>query len=314
MNPNDSISDVNPSQHLTGEELQSIPLKRRKLDAGLYIVATPIGNLGDITLRAIETLHSVDHILAEDTRQTRKLLDAYNIKTSISAYHDHNAAKRVSKLIESLKTGQRLALVSDAGTPLISDPGFKLVRAAVEAEINIFPLPGASAVLAGLVKSGLPSDKFMFAGFLPPKSAARKTALKDFISLKATVILFETGPRIKACLEDIANILGDRKIVLIRELTKRYEEARHGTIQTLLNSVIETPPKGEIVLLISPDVNGGVWTEADVLEALKTQISESGVKRASADIAAQSKWAKRDVYQLALSMKSKLIKPDENKD
>ena len=314
MNPNDSISDSNPSQHLTGEELQSIPLKRRKLDAGLYVVSTPIGNLRDITLRGLETLHSADHILAEDTRQTRKLLGAYDIKTPLSAYHDHNAAKRVPKLIKELIAGQRLALVSDAGTPLVSDPGFKLVRAAVEAKIEVFPLPGASAVLAGLVKSGLPSDKFIFAGFLPPKSAARRTALQDFIALKATVILFETGPRIKACLQDIADILGERDIVLTRELTKRYEEARRGTALSLLKSMSKSPPKGEIVLLIAPAINGASWTEAKVKQALVNQIEKAGVKRASADIALQSGWAKRDVYQLALSLKSKSVKPDENKN
>ena len=215
-------------------------------------------------------------------------MSAYDIKTPLSAYHDHNAAKRVPKLIDALKTGQKLALVSDAGTPLVSDPGFKLVRAAVDAEIEIFPLPGASAVLAGLVKSGLPSDKFLFAGFLPPKSAARKTALKDFISLKATLILFETGPRLKACLIDIAEILGERKIVMTRELTKRYEEARHGTAQTLLESITQTPPKGEIVLLIGPAINAGLWTQAEVIKRLDTQIAKAGVKRASADIALQS--------------------------
>ena len=156
-----------------------------------------------------------DHILAEDTRQTRKLLDAYDIKTALSAYHDHNAAKRVPKLIQALDTGKSYALVSDAGTPLVSDPGFKLVRAAIEAKIEVYPLPGASAVLAGLVKSGLPSDQFMFAGFLPPKSAARKTALEAFARVKATLIFFETGPRIKACLQDIKAVLGERNICLL---------------------------------------------------------------------------------------------------
>jgi len=303
VNPDDSISDANPSQHLRGEELQSISLKSRILESGLYVVATPIGNLGDITVRALEVLHSADHILAEDTRQTQKLLDAYDIKTPISAYHDHNAAKRVPKLIEGLEAGQTYALVSDAGTPLISDPGFKLVRAAVAAKINVFPLPGASAVLAGLVKSGLPSDRFMFAGFFPTKSAARKTVLGDLARVKATLIFFETGPRVKNCLEDIAEILGTRQIVLTRELTKRYEEARHGTAETLLKSIDISPPKGEIVLLIGPPDDGELWEKEGVLNALKKLVPELGVKRASADIAEQSGWVKRDVYQLALSLK-----------
>ena len=244
-----------------------------------------------------------DHILAEDTRQTRKLLDAYDIKTPLSAYHDHNAAKRVPKLIEALDTGKSYALVSDAGTPLVSDPGFKLVRAAIEAKIDVYPLPGASAVLAGLVKSGLPSDQFMFAGFLPPKSAARKTALEAFVRVKATLIFFETGPRIKACLQDIKAVLGDRDIVLTRELTKRYEEARYGDADVLIASVEKTPSKGEIVLLVGPPQDGGLWNEAEVLAALEALMPEAGMKRASSDIAAQSGWAKRDVYQLALTLK-----------
>jgi len=238
---NDTISDTNPSQHLTGEELQSI-----SLEAGLYVVATPIGNLRDITLRALDTLRAADIILAEDTRQTRKILDAYDIRTSLTPYHDHNAAKRVPGVIKDLEAGKIIALVSDAGTPLVSDPGFKLVRAAVEAGIDVYPLPGASAVLAGLVKSGLPSDRFMFAGFLPPKSGARKTALEEFTSVKATLIFFETGPRIAACLKDMSDVLGTRDVVLTRELTKRYEEARHGSFASLIDSVTSEPPRGEL--------------------------------------------------------------------
>jgi len=294
----DSISDINPSQHLTGEELQSI-----SLEVGLYVVATPIGNLRDITLRALDTLRGADIILAEDTRQTRKLLDAYDIKTPLSPYHDHNAAKRVPGVIKDLDAGKIIALVSDAGTPLVSDPGFKLARAAIEAGIDVFPLPGASAVLAGLVKSGLPSDRFMFAGFLPPKSGARKTALEEFISVKATLILFETGPRIAACLKDMSSVLGERDVVLTRELTKRYEEARHGSFESLIDSVKAEPPRGELVLLVGPPKIGDRWREDEVISALKTQMPELGVKRASAEIAAQCGWPKRDVYQLALRLK-----------
>ena len=298
MTHNNSISDTPPSQHLTGEELQSI-----SLETGLYVVATPIGNLRDITLRALDTLRAADIILAEDTRQTRKLLDAYDIQTPLSPYHDHNAAKRVPGVIKELEDGKVVALVSDAGTPLVSDPGFKLVRAAIEAEIDVFPLPGASAVLAGLVKSGLPSDRFLFAGFLPPKSGARKTALEDFTSLKSTLVFFETGPRIAACLKDMSGVLGDRDVVLTRELTKRYEEARHGSFESLIESVSAEPPRGELVLLVGPPKTGDRWSEAEVISALNVQISELGVKRASAEIAAQCGWPKRDVYQLALKLK-----------
>lgn len=303
MTQHNSISDTNSSQHLTGEELQSLSIKAASLEPGLYVVATPIGNLRDITLRALDTLSGADIILAEDTRQTRKLLTAYDITTPLSPYHDHNAAKRVPGVIKDLEAGKVIALVSDAGTPLVSDPGFKLVRAAVEAGIDVFPLPGASAVLAGLVKSGLPSDRFMFAGFLPPKSGARKTALEGFTSVKATLVFFETGPRIAACLKDMAEVFGARDVVLTRELTKRYEEARHGSFESLIASVKAEPPRGELVLLVGPPQISERWSENEVISALKVQIPELGVKRASAEIAAQCGWPKRDVYQLALKLK-----------
>lgn len=276
----------------------------KPLAAGLYVVATPIGNLRDITLRALDVLHGAAHILAEDTRQTRKLCDAYAIKTPLSAYHDHNAAARVPDIIKRLKDGEIMALVSDAGTPLISDPGFRLVRAAVAAGIDVWPLPGASAVLAGLVKSGLPSDAFHFAGFLPPKSAARKTALAKLAPIQATLIFFTTGPRVAAVLSDIDAVLGNRGAVLTRELTKRYEEARHGTAQELIASVKQTPPKGEIVLLIAPPDANTQWDETQIFQALAEQIAELGVKRASAAVAELSGWAKRDVYALALKIKN----------
>ncbi len=274
-----------------------------ELAPGLYIVSTPIGNLRDITLRALDVLQGTEHILAEDTRQTRKLCDVYSIATPLSAYHDHNAAARVPDLVERLKNGATIALVSDAGTPLVSDPGFRLVRAAVEAGVDVWPIPGASAVLAGLVKSGLPSDAFHFAGFLPPKSAARQSALLKLKPVQATLIFFTTGPRIKTFLSDVIETLGDRKAVLTRELTKHYEEARHGLASELVQSVTEAPPKGEIVLLIAPPEESAVWDKAQVKKALSDQISELGVKRASAAVADISGWAKRDVYALALSLK-----------
>jgi 16S rRNA (cytidine1402-2'-O)-methyltransferase len=279
------------------------PLNAKTLSAGLYVVATPIGNLRDITLRALDVLHGATHILAEDTRLTRKLCDAYSIKTPLSAYHDHNAAARVPGLITRLEAGEVIALVSDAGTPLVSDPGFRLVRAAIAADIDVWPLPGASAVLAGLVKSGLPSDNFHFAGFLPPKSAARKTALAKLVPIQGTLIFFTTGPRIAAVLSDIEAVLGDRPAVITRELTKRYEEARHGIVSELIASVKDVPPKGEIVLLIAPPEADIKWDEAQIRAALMEQIAEQGVKRASAGVADLSGWAKRDVYALALQIK-----------
>jgi len=273
------------------------------LAPGLYIVSTPIGNLRDITLRALDVLHAADHILAEDTRQSRKLCEAYSISTPLSAYHDHNAAARVPDLIERLKTGAKIALVSDAGTPLVSDPGFRLVRAAVAAEVDVWPVPGASALLAGLVKSGLPSDAFHFAGFLPPKSAARQAALSKLATIQATLVFFETGPRIGKVLADVVKVLGDRPVVLTRELTKRYEEARHGTATEIFSSVTETPPRGELVLLIAPPDAETLWSEDQIRAALGEHIADVGVKRASAAVAELSGWPKRDVYALALTLK-----------
>ena len=287
---------VQLSQHLRGEF-------NAELAPGLYVVATPIGNLRDISLRALDILTSVDHILAEDTRQTAKLLDAYDIQAKLTAYHDHNVAARIPQVMDWLSEGRSVALVSDAGTPLVSDPGFKLVREAIAKGYEVFPLPGASAPLAALVKSGLPTDRFLFAGFLPPKTSARKKVLGELADIRATLILFETGPRIQACLTDIGEILGERDLVLTRELTKKYEEARYGTVKELIASVISDPPRGEIVLLIGPPTSETSWDAEKISEALSVEISKLGVKRASAKVAQASGWAKRDVYNLALKLK-----------
>jgi len=296
LSASSSISGSGPSQHQTGEFTD-------RISPALYVIATPIGNLRDITLRALDVLSAADHILAEDTRVSAKLLKAYDIKGTLSAYHDHNVAVRIPAILKDLEAGKTIALISDAGTPLVSDPGFKLVRAAVEAGIEVIPLPGASAVLAGLVKSGLPSDRFLFAGFLPPKSAARQTVLQEFVNLRATLIVFETGKRIGAALSDIEAVMGERHIVITRELTKHYEEARRGSVREMIASVKDDPPRGEIVLLIAPPEASQHWDEAQIISALKNAVPEQGVKRASADIAQMSGWAKRDVYQLALKIK-----------
>ena len=301
------VSDSNPTaaqrgpQYLSGES-------RGPLTPGLYVVATPIGNLRDITLRALDVLGGADRVLAEDTRQTGKLFEAYDMSAKLTAYHDHNAAARIPQVMGWLEEGQAVALVSDAGTPLVSDPGFKLVRAAVAGGHNVFPLPGASAVLAGLVKSGLPSDRFLFAGFLPAKSAARKRELESLKSIPVTLIFFETGPRIKACLTDMSDVLGERDVVLTRELTKRYEEARHGTFAELINSVAQDAPRGELVLLVGPPTEDMSWDAARVTSALEQIIPDDGVKRASAQVAEMSGWSKRDVYALALNLKSLSLK------
>ena len=273
------------------------------LQPGLYIVATPIGNIRDITLRALDALRSADLILAEDTRISKKILIVYDINSSLLSYHEHNAEKRLPFVLEQLRSGKSVVLISDAGTPLISDPGFKLTRAALKDNIDVFPLPGASAVLAGLVKSGLPSDRFMFAGFLPPKSAARKIILKSFKLIDATLIFFETGPRVLSCLKDMRDELGDRDVALVRELTKKYEDGIYGTFSDVINNVNNTQPKGEIVLLAGPPKTEQIWKKDDVLYALKIQVPELGLKNASNEISEASGWTKRDVYQMGLSLK-----------
>jgi 16S rRNA (cytidine1402-2'-O)-methyltransferase len=273
------------------------------LQPGLYIVATPIGNIRDITLRALDALRSADLILAEDTRISKKILVVYDINSSLLSYHEHNAEKRLPFVLEQLRSGKSVVLISDAGTPLISDPGFKLTRAALKDNIDVFPLPGASAVLAGLVKSGLPSDRFMFAGFLPSKSAARKIILKSFKLIDATLIFFETGPRVLSCLEDMRDELGDRDVALVRELTKKYEDGIYGTFSDVINNVNNTQPKGEIVLLAGPPKTEQMWKKDDVLYALKIQVPELGLKNASNEISEASGWTKRDVYQMGLSLK-----------
>lgn len=274
-----------------------------QLAPGLYVVATPIGNLRDITLRALDVLRSADLVLAEDTRVSGKLLSAYDIDASVSAYHDHNAAKRTPGLIKALKKGERIALMSDAGTPLVSDPGFRLVRAAVEAGIDVFPLPGASAVLAGLVKSGLPTDRFFFAGFLPPRTVARQKEIEALRNIPGTLVLFETGPRVEACLRDLALQLGNRQAVLTRELTKRFEEARYGTLSDLADGIAADPPKGEIVLLVhGPETSR--WDGEVVRDALRGRLETMKLKAACAEIAEVSGWSKRELYALGLSLKS----------
>lgn len=274
------------------------------LDPGLYIVATPIGNLRDITLRAIDTLAQADEVLAEDTRVARRLLDAHDIRAKLSPYHDHNGAKRRPEILNRLESGAAIALISDAGTPLVSDPGWKLAHEALAAGHRVFPVPGASALLAGLVASGLPSDRFMFCGFLPPKSGARKKAASDLAAVPGTLIFYESGPRLADCLSDLAETYGDaRQAAVARELTKLFEETRRGTLGELAAHYAEAgAPKGEIVLLIGPPEAGSV-SEEDLETALIAALQKRSVKEAAAEIAARFSLPKRDIYQRALALK-----------
>ena len=271
------------------------------LPAGLYLVATPIGNLRDITVRALEVLAAADLIACEDTRVTRKLLDHYGIATPLTSYHEHNAAHVRPKLIARLGEGAVVALVSDAGTPLVSDPGYKLVREAWAAGATVTALPGASAAVAALTLSGLPTDRFFFEGFLPAKEAARRTRIAELKRIPATLVLFETGPRIAGSLADLAAGLGPREGALCRELTKLHEEVRRGDLTTLAREATQAgEPRGEMVIIVAPPEPQGEAIDLDAL--LRQALERVPVKEAVAEIAAVTGRPRREVYQRALAL------------
>ena len=223
----------------------------------LYLVATPIGNLADITHRALQVLKDVDLIACEDTRHTHKLLQHYGITTKTISYHEHNEQQRAAELIDRLKQGSDIAVVSDAGTPSISDPGFRLVRAAIESEVPVVPVPGPSALISALIAAGLPTDEFFFAGFLPARSNARRARLNELRSVPGTLIFYEAPHRLAATLKDAHEILGEREAVVARELTKLHEEIRRGRLSDLaMHYANEENPRGEIVVLIDRNVIG----------------------------------------------------------
>jgi len=278
------------------------PIDVARIAPGLHIVATPIGNLGDITLRALEALAGADLIACEDTRVTRKLLDRYAIATPLTPYHDHNAAIARPMLLRRLAEGAALALVSDAGTPLVSDPGFKLVRAALKAGHTVTALPGPSAVLAALTVAGLPTDQFFFAGFLPPKQAARRARIAELGRIPATIVLFESGPRIAATLADLAAGLGQREAAWCRELTKLHEEIRRGTIQTLAQSCAAGEVRGESVLVIAPPQAAEQPSAEDTDTLLRDALSRASLKDGVAEVAAATGLPRRQLYQRALAL------------
>src|SRR5215470_3603225 len=260
------------------------PFDAPALTGGLHIVATPIGNLRDITLRALDVLAAADLIACEDTRITRRLLDHYHITTALTPYHEHNAATARPKLLARLAEGAALALVSDAGTPLVSDPGFKLVRAAREAGYPVTALPGPSATLAALAVSGLPTDRFFFEGFLPAKSMTRRNRIAELKHLPATLVLFESGGRVGDCLADLAEGLGPRAAAICRELTKLHEEVRRGDLKELAaHYAADAETRGEFVLVIAPPAPSTEATDLDAL--LREAIGRLSVKEAVAEIA-----------------------------
>lgn len=271
----------------------------------LYVVATPIGNLEDITYRAVRILREVTLIACEDTRQTRKLLNHFHISTTLVSFHDHNERARTQELIERLESGDSIALVSDAGTPLISDPGFRLVEAAASRAITVTPIPGASAAMAALSASGLSTDSFRFVGFPSPKQAQRLRQFEEYKASKETVILYEAPHRILATLADVIEILGrGRHLVLAREVTKLHEEFLRGTAQEIYSQLEQRPSiKGEITLLIAPATSMEAAAEPASEEDLLSEVSaliDSGVAKMDAikQVASRHGLGKRDLYKL----------------
>jgi 16S rRNA (cytidine1402-2'-O)-methyltransferase len=279
------------------------PVRASRLSGGLYLVATPIGNLRDITLRALEILAGADVIACEDTRVTRKLLDHYGISTPMVSYHEHNAAAARPRLLAKLTAGEAIALVSDAGTPMISDPGYKLVRATQEAGHTVTAIPGASATLTALNVAGLPTDRFYFEGFLPPKAGQRRTRIAELARIPATLILFETGPRLAAALADLAADLGAREAAVCRELTKLHEEIRRGNLATLAADYAETTdPRGEIVIVIAPPLDEEIPDAQQVDDLIRNALARVSMKDAVGEVATATGLPRRDIYQRALEL------------
>ena len=274
-----------------------------KARPGLYLVATPIGNLGDITLRALETLAGVDIIACEDTRITRRLTERYAISGLLKPYHEHNAALARPKILERLAQGASIALVSDAGTPLISDPGFKLVREVCAAGHQVIALPGPSSVLAALAVAALPTDRFFFEGFLPSRETARRARLTELARIDATLVMFESGSRVQATLSDLAAIMGTRDAAICREMTKLHEDIRRAPIAELAQAAASLETRGEFVLVIGPPQAGAQIMAQDQLDdLLRSQLTQHSVKDAVAHAVELSGRPRREIYARALEL------------
>jgi len=289
--------DAHRRYFLAGQRTDAPPLP-----GGLFLVSTPIGNLGDITLRALATLAAADAIACEDTRVTRKLLDHYGIATPMTPYHEHNAETARPKILQRLAAGQSVALVSDAGTPLISDPGYKLVVAAREAGHQVVAVPGASAVLTAIISAGLPTDRFFFEGFLPAKASQRRARIAELSNIPATLVLYESGPRIKECLADLTAEFGDREAAVCRELTKLHEEIRKETLPELAQhyTADNAETRGEIVIVVAPPAAEAQLRAEDVDALILASLKRVSVKDTVTEIVEATGLPKRDVYQRTL--------------
>jgi 16S rRNA (cytidine1402-2'-O)-methyltransferase len=308
-----TATDVAPNNSTRTFAIAGQLLNAPKAKAGLYLVATPIGNLGDITLRALETLAGVDVVACEDTRITHRLMERYGIAASLTPYHEHNAAAARPKILEKLSQGLSVALVSDAGTPLISDPGFKLVREACAAGYDVIALPGASSVLTALSVAALPTDRFFFEGFLPPKQNARRARLAELSRIDATLVMFESGARVQDSLQDIAIDMGERDAAICREMTKLHEDVRRAKVSELAAAASELETRGEFVLVIGPPPeNSGVMADDALDELLRASLKHGSVKDAVSNAMEVSGRPRREIYTRALELSKDAGRNDED--
>ena len=308
--PQDNSSSSPPSSSGASSKSQgrSIPHgaapRAMPMKPGFYLVATPIGNLRDITFRALDTLSSVDLIICEDTRVTGKLMNAYGFKKKMQVYNDHATDHQREALIDAVEQGKSVAVLSDAGTPLVSDPGYKLVRGAVARGLYVTSIPGPNAALPALQLSGLPTDQFSFLGFLPPKTTARQQALQKWEAAPGTLIVYETGPRLLNSLQDMRVVLGNREAAVTRELTKMYEEVQRGTLSDLILYYSNKPaPKGEIAVVIGHAVAEVISTES-IEKQLIRALEKMSVRDAAEMVAQATGKPKRAIYTLALKLSS----------
>lgn len=273
------------------------------LKSGLYIVATPIGNLSDISKRALDTLSNADIIACEDTRISKKLFSLLGLKTDkkFVCYEDHREEKVATTLIEEMREGKAVALISDAGSPLISDPGYKLVKLCKQENISVYAVPGASAVICALELSGLPTNRFMFAGFIENKQKAKCDLFEELKNINATLVFYETAPRLVDTLKTMKNYFENREIAVAREITKVFEECVNGTADELIARYCQTPPKGEIVLMVAPPLKQP--SNIDIKAELKTRLKKMSVKDAVQEVSALSSMKKSEIYAIAVELK-----------
>jgi 16S rRNA (cytidine1402-2'-O)-methyltransferase len=300
MNPDQDSADRH-ARIVTSAASQLDALLQQGLSPGLHIVATPIGNLGDISLRALAAVSCADRLLCEDTRRARRLLSHYGIRRELQVYEDHSAERVRPRVLDWLRAGESVALISDAGTPLISDPGFKLVREAVEAGLPVFALPGPVAAVAALSVSGLPTDSFLFAGFLPSKAAARRQRLSDLADIDASLVFYESPARLMAVLRDISDLLGERTVVIAREMTKRFETHYRGLPEMLLAQLGGVTLKGEVVMLVAPPAARTQVSDELILQQVELAMQWMSSRDAVREVADVLKVQRKRVYELMVA-------------